>query len=82
MKWLERTAQGFNPGLASLVECPESGIRGSERPVESMRELRKHTGRTPLSGRILLHGYPGLKPWAILLGHFVAKKLALQMNPS
>jgi hypothetical protein len=27
MKWSNRTAQGFNPGLADIDRCPESGTR-------------------------------------------------------
>jgi hypothetical protein len=81
MKWLKRTAQGFNPGLAGQAECPESGTRGSERFVESKRRCRKHVPWAPLSGRISRLGYPGLKPWAVLLDHFVAKKLPMTMNP-
>ena len=96
MKWLQRTAQGFNPGLAGQVECPEDGARDSERFVGSKRECRKHVPRAPLfllrpdlpanyggqAGGYCGSEYPGLKPWAVLLDHFVAKKFPLRMDPN
>jgi hypothetical protein len=27
MKWSDRIAQDFNPGLVGITECPESGTR-------------------------------------------------------
>jgi len=29
--------------------------------------------RPPLSGRVIVAGYPGLKPWAIMLDHFMVR---------
>jgi hypothetical protein len=53
MKWLERTAQGFNPGLADQVECPESGTNlasagcNSEQAQPTLRYSSTPTLRPP-----------------------------------
>src|SRR5580700_1323534 len=47
---------------------------GFERDVwrRNTRSLRAQPFRSPLQGESLLEPDPGLKPWAILLCHFVA----------
>jgi hypothetical protein len=81
MKWFERIAQGFNPGLVGRSECPESGTRIWDWLVESTYESQKYACRTPLSGRISRRAYPGLKPWAVLSDHFMVKKAFLNATP-
>ncbi|MBV8101984.1 MAG: hypothetical protein JOZ31_22800 [Verrucomicrobia bacterium] len=35
-----------------------------------------HVGRPPLQGDLLAGAFPGLKPWAVLLSHFMANRFA------
>ena len=88
MKLFKKTAQGFNPGLVGNGKCPESGTRIWDRFVDSKTRIPGHAYRAPLfllcslipnyggqAGRILRRVYPGLKPWAVLLDHFMVKEL-------
>ena len=77
MKWSERTAQGFSPGLAEYRKCPESGTRGWELFVDSQREYQEPRVGRHLRGASLHFAYPGLKPWAVLSDHFMVKKQSM-----
>ena len=72
-KGLENLAQGFNPGYGTLTQralkghkngcvASSSAIQNAVR-TRSGATFRAHPMATP---------YPGLKPWAILLGPFGA----------
>ena len=73
MKWSKRTAQGFSPGFgmqnkrALKVARDVSATGGTNTP------LSEHNPRSPLSGRFNTLPDPGLKPWAVLLSHFMAE---------
>src|SRR5258708_19297730 len=90
MKWSNRIAHGFSPGWATPQHRPESGDRmcGVEsRPdvTNGVRVCDGHAGRkgptrSPLSGRSSDLSTPGLKPWAILLDHFMVKNPQPSVN--
>jgi len=83
MKWFNRTAQGFSPGLSMARNRPESGGRG-RGPYENglmaggSNQQMEITQRTlpakPIgrhfqgAGRRLMN--PGLKPWAMFYNRF------------
>ena len=71
-KWLQRTAQGFNPGSggskSALKVAPDVRRGGG-----ITRQQPKGVPRPPLSGRIRATHNPGLKPWAVLCSRFAAK---------
>jgi len=87
MKWFERIAQGFNPGSASRVMCPESGTRRGTGLARRYRtSLRTPVGRhfssfvpvalqtmTDRQGVSSITRNPGVKPWAVLCDHFMVK---------
>ncbi len=95
MQWFKKTAQGFNPGSVGKGKCPESGTRICGRIEESKYEYRGHVCRAPLfllrplipnyggqAGRIGRAAYPGLKPWAVLLDHFIVKDSHGEWEPN
>ena len=78
MKWLERTAQGFSPGEtangAALKGRP-NGVQlfySHSWPVKCP-PARAAPKTAALTGRLLCGRYPGLKPWAVLLNHFMVE---------
>ena len=77
MKWRNRTAQAFRPGKASHRIGPERATESLGRSAVSDERGSPHVGpksrvSAALSGRMLQQIYPGLKPWAVLLRHFMA----------
>jgi hypothetical protein len=80
MKWFERTAQGFSPGERPKPNRPE---RLTDRCVDVARmivtvniaDVANKSVRLPLQGNVANSGYPGLKPWAVLLNHFMVNKI-------
>jgi len=80
MKWFERTAQGFSPGKRPKPNRPE---RATDRCVVFARmivtvniaDAANKSVRLPLQGSAATSGYPGLKPWAVLLNHFMVNKI-------
>jgi hypothetical protein len=83
MKWFNRTAQVFTPGSLRHkgldVKGRPNGCRfGSERnglTSVALFLLRPIFPETTADGQVELLGtlYPGLKTWAVLWGHFMAK---------
>lgn len=73
MKWSERIAQGFNPGLdvARRALKVATEVRVFRWFCPSIRRQARTSGAT---FRALCFAFdPGLKPWAILSNHFMVK---------
>src|ERR1700757_3611418 len=82
-KWLNRTAQGFSPGLAPkkiALKGRPTGHAGQARASRTSFKILgwRKDGQTrfsfgrPFKARPRSSTNPGLKPWAILFSHFVA----------
>lgn len=81
MKWLNRIAQVFRPGY---VRCSILPARAAEMSVSCPAFImyRRPSGAAllaldsvALSGRVTDGASPGLKTWAVLLCHFMAKPI-------
>ena len=75
MKWFNKTAQGFSPGLTWFIRgalkaapdvWPGQWINAAT-PLKALlgRRFQSVSGSTP---------NPGLKPWAVLSDHFMVKE--------
>jgi hypothetical protein len=84
MEWFKRTAQGFSPGEARVRTRPERAaevldVRVFARTIQLRLQLDDHMlvdtsrGSVAPSGRSRGYAFPGLKPWAVFLGHFMAQ---------
>jgi hypothetical protein len=83
MKWSHRIAQGFSPGWTSpktaLKVATEWGrLFQHDHPKLSHRSthpalIQHHTFGRHFQGDFGVLPHPGLKPWAILLDHFMVK---------
>jgi hypothetical protein len=88
MKWFNRTAEvsagfcreaavDYSPGLQPWVrEIQTRALKVAPDVCETggvNTQFPEPTPRSPLSGRFNAPTTPGLKPWAILLDHFMVK---------
>jgi hypothetical protein len=80
MKWHNRTAQAFRPGITPPSRFALKGrpnrllVTSPQAVTEKMITLGTNRAYSvALSGRTLLPIYPGLKAWAVLLCHFMAR---------
>jgi hypothetical protein len=81
MKWSHRIAQGFSPGWTSpktaLKWRPSKAVSSSTtipncslvRNIPAL--IQRHTFGRHFQGDLEVLPHPGLKPWAILLDHFM-----------
>jgi len=81
MKWPDRIAQAFRPGVARCRIRPEGAAEMRLFRLYAYRCRRSSnaslypTDSVAHSGRISVGVFPGLKAWAVLLCHFMAKTL-------
>jgi hypothetical protein len=82
MKWSERIAQGFSPGY----DVARRALKVAAEVDVQVVFARQSTDRTPTSGATFRARFsssnPGLKPWAILLDHFMVKPNQLVFSQS
>ena len=73
MKWFYRTAQVFTPGL---VHDKVLALKGRPNWCRFVTERSVSKAGRPFRSNLLGAPYPGLKTWAVLFCHFMARELS------